>query len=203
VIDVTGGATWTTSYSLSADGSSVQRLFDANYYDFVDLNGDGVYELVAWDRRPNDKRCRFGMFEQRVNPNIYLLSGDAYRKVWPPANSDWTQVMARLVDVDGDDTLELAALTDTLTQRAGPQNVSIYKLGTSSFRLVAQAQLPWPRIAYWLSSDSANGRPEISVLVADPAKCEAGGDPEGEGAATAVYVMQNETLQRTSIRTKH
>src|ERR1035441_4705323 len=68
VIDVTGGATWTTSYSLSADGSSVQRLFDANYYDFVDLNGDGVYELVAWDRRPNDKRCRFGMFEQRVNP---------------------------------------------------------------------------------------------------------------------------------------
>ncbi len=203
IIDLTGGATWATSYVLSEDGSSVQRLFDANLHDFVDLNGDGVYDLIAWDRRPDDKRCHFGMFAQRVNPRIYLMSGHAYRQVWPPANSEWTQVMARLVDIDRDGTLELVALTDALMQSAGAQSLSVYRLGKSSFRLVAQAQAPWPRIAYWLSSDSATARPEINVLVADPAKCDAGGDPGGEGTATAVYVMEGESLQQIGIRPRH
>jgi hypothetical protein len=203
IIDVMGGATWGTSYLLSSGGSLGQKLFEATAYDFVDLNGDGVYELVSWNRRPDDARCHFGMFGQGIYPEVYLRSGPAYQKAWPPANPGWTQIVALLVDVDGDGTPEIAALTDTFAQAAAAQRLAIYKLGTSSFRLVSQAPVPWPRIGYWLSNNRAAGKPEISVWIADRAKCEAGGDPEGSGTAKAAYVMGSDGLKRTGVRSRH
>jgi hypothetical protein len=202
VIDVVGGAAWGTSYLLLPSGTSTQKLFEATAYDFVDLNGDGVYELVSWSRRPTDQRCQFGMFGLRVNPEIYMRSGSGYRKLWPPGSSMSIQVMAGLIDVDGDGVLEVASLIDNLEERVGAQKLAIYKLGTSSFGLVAEAPVPWPGIAYWLSIDHPAAKREIELWIANRAKCEAGENPEGSGTAVATYVFKAGRLERTAIRTR-
>jgi hypothetical protein len=203
VIDVVGGATWAATYLLSQDGSSTQRLFEKNAYDFIDLNGDGVYELVGWERRPEDKRCSFGMFEVRVNPEVYLRSGSTYRKAWPPVHAPWVQIMALLDDVDGDGLPEIVSLTDTLAESAGAQQLAVYKLVNSSFHRLAHAPMPWPRIAYWLSVDLRTGRPKILVRTADRDRCQTGEDPEGSGTAGSVYVMRGGKLRLAAVRNGH
>jgi hypothetical protein len=195
-IDIPGGAYWGTTYLLSPDRQSVAQLFTSTDYEFADLDRDGVYELIAWNRRPFDVRCMFGIFAVRYYPEVYVRAGAGYRKAWPPPN--WAtydgsltapftghekddvpwganlQIVAGFADLMGDGVAELIVLQDRL--RVEPtQSLAVYRLENKSFRLVARTSLPPQRIAYLLSGirDSPNGR-EILVRTATPAKCATG-----------------------------
>jgi hypothetical protein len=219
LVDIQGGAYWGTTYLLAPDRQSVEKLFDAVDYQFADLDRDGIYELIAWNRRPFDMRCSFGIFALRVYPEIFIRSGASYRKVWPlsawvaadgqlvthfkhhetdfldyqgvrrrvPWEADF-QIMAGFANLAGDGAAELIVLQDRLRDDPA-QMLAIYRLETGRFRLVAQTSLPPQRVAYLLLGirNSPRGK-EILVRTATPAKCEAGGIPEGSQIAeTATY----------------
>ncbi|MGA7414780.1 MAG: hypothetical protein WBW33_30200 [Bryobacteraceae bacterium] len=136
LIDIQGGAYWGTTYLLSPDRRSLVPLFTFCDYEFADLDGDGVYELIAWNRRPFDVRCMFGLFEVRYYPEVFVRAGDGYRKAWPPRN--WAayngsltapftgheqdavpwganlQIVAGFADLAGDGVAELIVLQDHL-----------------------------------------------------------------------------------------
>ena len=61
-----------TSYILAPDRQSVAKLFTSSDYEFADLDRDGVYELIAWNRRPFDLRCMFGIFAVRFYPEVFV-----------------------------------------------------------------------------------------------------------------------------------
>jgi hypothetical protein len=208
LIDIQGGSYWGTTYLLAPDRQSVDRLFDASDYEFADLDRDGVYELVAWNRRPFDVRCNFGIFAVRFYPEIFVRAGASYRKAWPPP--DWAppnlksesrfrganfQIAAAFADLGGDGTAELAVLQDQLRDEPS-QALAIYRLDKKLFRLVAQTSLPPQRTAFllWDIRDSADGK-EILLRTATHAACEAGGRPEGPGTAVTAYVLHGDRLQ--------
>ena len=222
LIDIQGGSYWGTCYLLASDRQSVEKLFDASDYEFADLDRDGVYELIAWNRRPFDVRCHFGIFAVRFYPEVFVRAGSSFRKAWPPP--DWPaqdgqlenrfrnrerdgvpwganfQIVAGFADLAGDGAAELIVLQDRLRDEAS-QALAVYRLANQSFRLVAQTSLPPQRIAYLLSGirDSPDGK-EILVRTASPAKCESGGDPDATGTAETAYVLQGGRLQPAKFR---
>jgi hypothetical protein len=195
----------------------VERLFDASDYEFADLDRDGVYELIAWNRRPFDVRCHFGIFAVRFYPEVFVRAGGGYRKAWPPP--DWVrpdgqlvdrfrnhekgwipwgtnlQIVAGFADVGGDGTAELIVLQDHLVDEP-TQTLAIYRFENKLFRLLAQTPLPPQRIAYLLSGirDSLDGK-EIRVQTATHAQCKAGGEPRALGTAETAYILRNDRLQ--------
>lgn len=82
LVGVMGGSYWATTYGISPDGAGIQKIADATDYDFADLDGDGIYELVAWNRRADDVHCRAGIFYQRYYPEVYVRSGWRFERVW-------------------------------------------------------------------------------------------------------------------------
>jgi len=217
LIDIQGGAYWGTTYLVAPDRQSVDRLFDASDYEFADLDGDGVYELIAWNRRPFDVRCNFGIFAVRFYPEVFVRAGGGYLKAWPPP--DWApedfrlvdrvrhhekegvprganiQIVAGFADLAGDGTAQLVVLQDHLVDEPS-QSLAIYRLENNLFRLVAETSLPPQRIAYLLSGirDSLDGK-EILVQTATHAQCEAGGDPRALGTAETAYILRDDRLQ--------
>lgn len=195
-IDIAGGGWWGTTYLLAPDRQSVAQLFASNDYEAADLDGDGVYELISWNRRPFDVHCMLGDFAGRFYPEVYVRAGAGYRKAWPPPN--WAvldgqlkapfmghekddvawgaklQIVAGFADLMGDGAAELIVLEDRL--RVEPsQSLAVYRLENKSFRLVARTSFPPQRIAYLLSGirDSPDGK-EILVRTATPASCKVG-----------------------------
>ena len=217
LIDIQGGAYWGTTYLVAPDRQSVDRLFDASDYEFADLDHDGVYELIAWNRRPFDVRCKFGIFAVRFYPEVFVRAGGGYRKAWPPP--DWTprdfrlvdrarnhekegvpwganlQIVGGFADLGGDGVAELIVLQDHLADEPS-QTLAIYRLENKIFRLVAKTPLPPQRIAYLLSGirDSLDGK-EILVQTATHAQCEAGGDPRTLATVETAYVLRDDRLQ--------
>jgi len=215
-IDIQGGAYWGTTYILAPDRQSVAELFTSSDYEFADLDRDGVYELIAWNRRPFDVRCAFGIFAVRFYPEVFVRAGAGYRKVWPPP--DWPlpdgglenhfrnrdrngvpwganlQIVAGFADLEGDGAAELIVLQDRLREDPA-QALAVYRLANKSFHLVAQTSLPPQSIAYLLDGirNSSQGK-EILVRTATPVKCEAGGDPEADVTADVAYILQGGRL---------
>ena len=233
LVDIQGGAYWGTTYLLAPDRQSVEKLFDAVDYQFADLDRDGIYELIAWDRRPFDMRCNFGIFGVRIYPEIFIRSGASYRKAWPP--SEWVaadgqletpfkrhetdfldyqgvrrrvpwdaefQIMAGFANLAADGVAELIVLQDRLRDDPA-QMLAIYRLERGRFRLVAQTSLPPQRVAYLLLGirNSPRGK-EILVRTATPAKCEAGGIPEGSQIAETAYILDRDRLRPAQSRSR-
>jgi hypothetical protein len=195
-IDIQGGAYWGTTYLLAPRRQSVVQLFTASDYELADLDRDGVYELIAWNRRPFDVRCMFGIFDVRYYPEVFVRAGASYREVWPP--SSWAarngelenrfrqrerdgvpwganlQIVAGFADLTGDGVADLIVLQDHLQDEPN-QALAVYRFENKSFRLVARAPLPPQRIAYLVSGirDTPDGK-EILVRTATPARCKAG-----------------------------
>jgi hypothetical protein len=216
LLNIQGGAYWGTTYLVAPDRQKVDKLFDACDYEFVDLDRDGVYEPIAWGRRPFDVRCGFGIFAVRFYPEIFVHTGETYRKIWPPP--DWAapdgemenrfkkhqrsgvpwganfQIVAGFADLGGDDTAELIVLQDRLRDEP-TQALAVYRLENKSFRLVAKTPLPPQRIAYLLSgTPKPSGSKAILVRTATRAKCEAGGDPDASGTAATLYILHGDHL---------
>jgi len=217
LIDIGGGATWTTTYLLSPDRTSADELFTSSDWEFADLDRDGVYELIAWHRRPFDVRCSFGIFAVRFYPRVFVRSGATYRKVWPPPA--WTeqdgdvenrfhnrqldarlqgtnlQIVGVLADLDGDGVSELIVLQDRLRDEP-EQSLAIYRLERNQVRQVAQVSLPTQSIAFLISGirDSREGK-RVVIQTATPTKCEEGGNPEGSGTSEVEYVFRQGRLE--------
>lgn len=216
LIDIQGGAYWGATYILAPDRQSAVKLFSSSDYEFADLDRDGIYELIAWNRRPFDVRCMFGIFAVRFYPEVFVRAGASYRQIWPPP--DWPfpdgrltdsfrkherngvpweanfQIVAGFADLEGDGAGELIVLQDRLREEPA-QVLAVYRLENKSFHLVAQTSLPPQSIAYLLDGirDSSSGK-EILVRTATPAKCEAGGGPEKAGTAEVAYILQGGRL---------
>jgi hypothetical protein len=217
IIDIFGGATWSTAYLLRPDTRSPEKLFSPNDHEFMSLNRDEDHVLVAWDRRMFDPSCpRWNDFlVGHANPEIYLRSAATYRKIWPPA--DWAlstqqghsprgtpyQIMAALDDLDGDNTIEMVALTSQTAANPGPRSLEVYRLEHESFLLVAKTVLPSAQVAHFLSIRNVRGK-QIVVRLADRAQCSppTGGTyvDDNSGFSEAVYTFRAGQLHLLSTR---
>jgi hypothetical protein len=188
-VHLLGGATWSTVYLIEPGRERALELFAPNDYAFVDLDGDGVYEAVAWNRRPDDSRCRFGLFGVRVNPTIYVRSGDHFREVWP-VKGVWRQVAGVLADTDGDGIAELIALEDNGANGPGAQRLAVHKMDEDGFRMLSETPVPWPSIGFLVDAADRG----VMLWTATKSRCEAGGDPEGEGTERTLYGFRDGRL---------
>jgi hypothetical protein len=217
LIDVAGGAYWGTTYVVSRDRHSIQPLFQSTDYEFADLDRDGAYELIAWNRRPFDLRCNFGIFAVRFYPEVFVRSGWQFRKVWPPAT--WAQadgelethfrdgaanprddrrfqIVGGFADLDGDRHGELIVLEDQLREHPA-QKLAVYRFRDQAFDLVVRTPLPSRYIAYLLSGveDTAGG-PTILVHFATPERCTTSSDPDkGKGVRRTPYLYRDGKLR--------
>jgi hypothetical protein len=211
IIDIMGTTDWSTAYLLAPDRSSANKLFTAYDYQFADLDRDGVYELIAWNRRPFDIRCGFAIADAHFYPEVFVPSGTGYRRAWPPA--DWPppygglegrfkdhqkegvpwganlQIVAGFADLAGDGTADLIALQDRFREEPA-QSLAVYKLNKTVFVPIAQASLPEQRIAFLLEGirKSPNGK-QFLVRTATRAKCDDGGDFQASGTYSEVYLL--------------
>lgn len=176
--DVSGGAKWAVRYVLESTSETPFRIPGSSHVEFADLDGDGVHEAVSWTGRPEEPRCRFGMFSVRVRPQIFVHEPGAYRSIWPRESDPWSEVMSLFVDVDHDGRPEVVALEDDGGRPAGMRRLAVYKVRASSLTTVAAATLPAPSVAFWIASDD---RDRIEVLMASPQVCEQGGVPPETG----------------------
>jgi hypothetical protein len=211
LVGVMGGSYWGTTYVISPDRTAIQKIADGADYEFADLDEDGIYEFVSWNRRPDDVHCHVGIFYQRYYPEVFLRSGWRFRKAWPPA--EWSmpgdhnesppegqgrpmQVVAGFADLNGDGRVELICLQDRF-QTQPKQALAIYELSAGAFHLLARAPLRANRIAYVLSGvEQLSEGPAITVFVTTPRHCDEGGwNPEGKGTSRLRYVYSHGQLK--------
>jgi hypothetical protein len=211
LIDIYSGRTYWTTYLLAPDRQSVEELFDASSYEFADLDGDGIYELIVSDGRWSDANWCIDLFGFDFFPRIFVRGGAGYRMAWPlPGEANFRVAAAH--DLRGDGAAELVVLQDRVG--AGEPTtpaVALYRLDQNIFRVVAQAPLPAGRIAFTQIGfrDSLDGK-ELLVRTAFPAavvqppdalarahdKSElAQCDPQGPGATETAYILRADRLE--------
>jgi hypothetical protein len=198
-VHMLGGAYWGKIYLLESDFAHPAHITPrpgmngADDFEFVDLNNDGVYEAVAWGRRPDDLRCNFGMFGGRLLPEILVRDRMEYRPVWSGKKTGWQEVMSSFADLDREGTAEIVSLEDNRTDAAGAQRLAVYKMEGETFRRIAGASVPWPQIAY-IFDITKEGR--IALQTASREKCKEGGIPAGDDTDTINYEFRNGALTR-------
>jgi hypothetical protein len=198
-VHMLGGAYWSKVYLLESGFEHPVNMRPragregATDFEFVDLNNDGVYEAVAWDHRPEDLRCHFGMFGGRLLPEILVRNRMEYQPVWPGKKAGWHEAMTMFTDLDGDGTAEIVSLEDNGTDSAGAQRLAAYKLEGEKFRRIAKVSAPWPQIAYFFDITK---RGRIALHAASQEKCREGGIPAGDDTDTIGYEFWNGALQQ-------
>jgi hypothetical protein len=171
-----GGATWSTVCLLRPGVDRAEELFGPNDHEFADLNGDGISEAIAWNRRPEDDRCSFGFFAVRVYPQVYVETGKQFHKVWPREDATWAQVMAQFVELDEKGTVAMIALEDNARMEAGAQRLALYRMEGDGFRLLSSVDCPWPSIAVLFSI--REGTRTLDLWTTSQEHCKAGGNPD-------------------------
>jgi hypothetical protein len=215
--DVQGGAYWGTTYVISPDRTAIQKIAEGSDYEFADLDRDGMYEFISWNRRPDDIRCLNPIFFTRFYPEVFVRSGWQFRKIWPPAqwsapgdhtslarktqvpgdgSSPVVQVVGGFADLDGDGRAQLICLRDRYQLRP-EQALAIYRFSEGAFHLVASAPLRDDHLAYMLSGvDRSSREPEITVFQTTRERCEADGwQPEEGGQWQTRYVYRQGELK--------
>jgi hypothetical protein len=187
-----GGATWSTVYQLRPGVDRAEELFGMNDHEFADLNGDGISELIGWNRRPDDLRCGFGFFGVRVNPQVFVESGKQFHKVWPLAGP-WFQVMADFVELDRQGTVGMIALEDNARMQPGSQRLALYRMEGEQFRLLSAIDCPWPSIAVLF--EIRKGERRLNLLTTSQEHCEKGGNPD-QVIRKIVYSFEGGRLSR-------
>ena len=215
LIETYAGSTYWTTYLLAPDRQSAEELFGASGYEFADLDGDGIYELIASDGRWSDSSWCLDLFGFSFYPRIYVRDADRYQMAWPPSGGANFRVAA-VHDLSGDGVAELVVLQDRVGGNpAGAAGVygsgvkpttpalAIYRLDQKLFRLVAQAPLPagriaFPSIGFRNSFDGMEIRvrtvPPAAVQITNPTGAPAECNPEGPGTAEAAYTFHASRL---------
>jgi hypothetical protein len=210
LIDIYAGTTYWTTYLLAPDRQSVEKLFDASGYEFADLDGDGVYELIVSDGRWSDSNWCIDLFGFSFYPRIFVRDGAGYQMAWPlPGEANFR--VAAVHDLRGDGVTELIVLQDRVGagQPTTPA-VAVYKLDQNVFRLVAQAPLPVERIAFTQIGFNGNyvlvrtaspaavvqppdtlARANAVHLTSELAQC----DPLGPGTTETAYILRADRLE--------
>jgi len=201
-VDVNPGSLTLWSYLLSPDRKSMQQLSDSSGVgrgEFIDLDGDGVYELIEW-HTASSERCDFftrgfaGGGTGSV-PEIFVR-GSGYREIWPPKTGARLMypVDAKFADLRGDGAVELIVLQEGVAEKPA-QVLTVSRLENKSLRLVAQISLPLQPIAFRVETrDSPVGK-EILVRAATLAECKVpGANPEETGIVKA-YVLRGDKLE--------
>jgi hypothetical protein len=195
LLDVNVGTLMITTYLLAPDRQSMKEMFSTTgvNHEFMDLDGDGVYELVAWDLSRNP-RCDFGYYHGDFPvPEIFVRDGAGYQPIWP-GTGDAKIDSAFFADLRGDGTVELVALQDGISQTSA-QTLAVYRLDNKSIQLVAQTPLPRGRIAFSVAANNGKaGGKEILVRAAAPGECKIGGDRETTGTAK-VYILDGDRVR--------
>jgi hypothetical protein len=220
LVDVMGGSYWGTTYVISPDRTAIQKVAEGSDYEFADLDRNGIYEFISWNRRPDEVHCKIGFFFTRYYPEVFVRSGWQFRKVWPPA--EWStprdqrtptgrerplragpgpevQVVGGFADLNGDGRTELICLQDRFQVRP-EQALAIYRLSEGDFHLVARAPIRDGQLAYVLSGVEKSSRgPEITVFVTTRNRCETGGrDPESIATRRMRYAFRRGELKLVS-----
>jgi hypothetical protein len=170
IFDVMGGAKWGTWYLLSPDGKSTQKIGSGPEYQFIDLEKNGVYNLIGYKERSFEPVCTaFGYMglNPGLYPEVFRKEGAGYTQVWPP--SDWLPydfelldqlrrepaafigkryaVMAAMYDIDGDGAAKIVALTDTVQRGNTKRMLEVYQLSGGSLILQSQIAVAHPNMA--------------------------------------------------------
>jgi hypothetical protein len=209
-LDENVGSMTMLTYRLAPDRQSMQELYASTGFgagEIIDLDGDGVYELVGW-ASVSIPRCNFFHAGGPGSvPEIFVRADTGYRKAWPPpdwasstygdksTNPDWGKMFqadASLADLRGDGVVELIVLQESLVDKPA-QVLAVYRLENKSFRLVAQTTLPRERIAFRVETGDSPGGKEILVRTVAPADCMVVGGEE-RGTAKA-YILRGDKLQ--------
>jgi hypothetical protein len=195
VFDVMGGAMWGTWYQLSRDGKSTQELGSGTDYRFIDLEKNGIYDLVAYKERPFEPVCTvFGYMSGTpgLYPEIFRKEGIGYKQIWPPV--DWLPynfqlidqlrrdpgpllgkhyvVMAMLYDIDRDGAAEIVALTDIVLRGDTMRTMQVYKVSGGSLILQSQVAVAHPDMAVVIYGIRRLRETRQAVLLfADPQDC--------------------------------
>src|SRR4030095_585393 len=98
---IPGGATWSTYYLLRRDGKSADKVTEASRDQLVDLNHDGIYEVMFSSWHNSDERCPFGLTGGGYI-EIFQWDGKtfSYRPRWPSGLAA-IEDMAQLYDMGG------------------------------------------------------------------------------------------------------
>jgi len=152
---IQGGSYWGTYYLLRRDGKSADKLRAAANIELIDLNHDGIYELVfgEWhnmDERLNHDHLRVMYMEVFQWDN----SSFSYQRRWPPegwrdydasvSDGKGYQIGAILYDVDDNGDKEIVALTDTEEEGGKGRKLAIYKLSNEALALISQLDVTSP-----------------------------------------------------------
>ena len=197
-VDVNPGSLTLWSHLLSPDRQSMEWLFEkggAERGEFVDLDGDGVFELIGWGDG-GSPRCTF-FLSPRPGPGkvaqVFIHVGPGYRLVFPRRDSALSIVDATLSDLRGDGAIEMITIEEGPTKKPS-QRLAVYKFENKSFRLVAQRSLPLEPVAFLVDThDTLDGK-EILVRSANNAECKTYPPPEEAGTVKA-YVLRGDRLE--------
>jgi hypothetical protein len=205
LIDTFVGTTYWTTYLLAPDRQSVEMLFASTGYEFADLDRDGIYELIAFDRRWSDSSWCLDLFGFDLYPRIFVRDGAGYRMAWPPLDEDAGAAnfrVAAFAGLLGRGATELLVLQDRKGDELTTQALAIYRLEKGAFRPVAEAPLPADRIAFREVGirNAASGGKEIVIRTATPMALRTGGaivdcNPEGPGTAKTTYILRSDGLK--------
>jgi len=200
IVDVNPGSVTLWTYLLAPDRRTMQKLFESSGAaggEFMDLDGDGVYELIGRGNGGSD-RCSFHLSPRPgpgTVPQIFIRVGTGYRQVFPSRNSALGVVDATFADLRRDGGIEMIALQEGPTEKPS-QTLAVYRLENKSLRLEAQTSLPEQPVAFLVDTRDAAAGKEILVRSATPSECEAPGgkNPEESGTVKA-YVLRGDKLE--------
>jgi hypothetical protein len=204
LIDTSSGGptSYSNTYLLAPDRQSVENLFNSSGYEFADLGGDGIYELIALDGRWSTPDWCLDLFGFAFYPRIFVRDGAGYRMAWPPDSGDANSRVVAFADLRGDGAAELIVLQDRMGTEPTTQALAIYRLDKTVFRLVVEVPFPAERIAFpQIDIRKSSAGQEIRVRTGPPAAVRTevfppvNCNPEGPGTAETTYILRGDNLQ--------
>jgi hypothetical protein len=207
IFGVHGGAAWETYYLLRRDGKAADELCAASWLKEIDLNHDGIYELVFPSKHNLDKRCSYGILAFSYL-EIFQWDGRSYQKRWPPEGwCDYVtsgtgcggknyQVMASLCDMDDDGDDEIVALTDTGEKGDKGRKLAIYKWSGEAPALISQIDVTSPYTAIMIGGiQRLRDGKQIVLDLADPQRCADDSQKGKPGEIKGGYTFKDGQLE--------
>jgi hypothetical protein len=128
----------------------------ASHEEFLDLDNDGIYELIFGQYHNFDERFGCNFLNIRYFEIFQWNNNFSYQRIWPPegwrdygasSGGNGYQVGGMRYDMDDDGKEEIVALTDTGEKGDKGRELSIYKLSDRNYTLLSKVDLTYPYTA--------------------------------------------------------